>query len=472
MAVVSHDAAEERRSRGGFDDDQAVMADSRSAPAGALVYAPTQLLHPLGHGGRQGAHEITDRPLLDQIDQGHPVPGAPTSDSGWRGRSRLNRRAATGSPLVYPSGMFSMICRGLAVSMFVWGVLSVVVSGLAQAAELDRLLQNGRVPGLAFAVVRDGKIAELGAIGARDTSTGIPVDENTIFEAASLSKPVFAYAVLQLVDKGILSLDTPLSKYAPDFVTGDSRASSITVGHVLGQTSGLPNWRSWLNPLRTHFNPGTHFSYSGEGFIWLQQAVVAATGETLNGVMARLVFEPLKMKDTSYTWRADFEGRFAAPHDGLDADGKTRPVDPLVAYTLHTTAADYGRFLQAVLSGSRLRHPTFEQWLQPRIVLRQRCIECLDPDARDGDQGVAWGLGWGLEPRQGSFFHWGDNGGFKSFATGSLASRSAVVVLTNGSNGMAIMPEVIRQLLPGEHPAFTWLDYDRSPSRGWLGWVR
>jgi len=303
-------------------------------------------------------------------------------------------------------------------------------------------------------------------------STGAAVDENTIFEAASLSKPVFAYAVLQLVDMGVLSLDTPLSKYVPDYVKGDPRAAAITVGDVLSQSSGLPNWRGWLNPLRTNFEPGSHFSYSGEGYIWLQQVVIAATGESLNNLMSRMVFEPLKMKDSSYIWRPDFEARYAVPHSGLKRGKKTRPTEPMAAYTLHTTAADYAHFLQAVLSGSRLKRATAEQWLFPRIAIRQRCVECLDPGARGADQRVAWGLGWGLEPEQATFFHWGDNGGFKAFAVGSRASRSAVVVLTNGSNGMAIMPDVIQQLMPGEHPSFTWLNYDRSPSSGLFDWIR
>lgn len=365
-----------------------------------------------------------------------------------------------------------MIVRRLLVAVSVWTCVSIALPGPSQASELDRLLQSGRVPGLAFAVLRDGKIAELGAAGVRDASTGTPVDEGTVFEAASLSKPVFAYAVLQLVDSGVLSLDTPLSKHVPDFVKDDPRAARITVADVLSQTSGLPNWRGWTSPLKTRFEPGSHFSYSGEGFVWLQHVVVAATGENLNSVMKRLVFEPLKMTNSSYVWRADFEGRFAASHGGLNPERKRRPADPLVAYTLHTTAADYGRFLQAVLSGSRLKPQTSQQWLQPRIAVRQRCIECLDPSAQGNEQGVGWGLGWGLQTRQTSFFHWGDNGGSKAFVAGSRASRSAVVVLTNGSNGMAIMPEIVHQLLPGEYPAFAWLNYDRAPSHGLIDWIR
>src|SRR3984893_4376108 len=245
------------------------------------------------------------------------------------------------------------LCAATA-SVCVW--LSATSSCQSHAADIEQLLKDGRVPGLSFAIIRDGQIVETKALGVRDASTAIPFDENTIFEAASLSKPVFAYAVLQLVDAGVLSLDTPLSKYVPDYVKDDPRAASITVRHVLSQASGLPNWRSKTNPLKTYFQPGERFSYSGEGFLWLQQVVEAATGESFNSVMARLVFDPLEMRRSSYVWRADFEADYARPHDAQPTPSdKRRPTKPRSAATLHTTAADYARFLLAVLSGARLK---------------------------------------------------------------------------------------------------------------------
>jgi CubicO group peptidase (beta-lactamase class C family) len=166
------------------------------------------------------------------------------------------------------------------------------------------------------------------------------------------------------------------------------------------------------------------------------------------------------MRQSSYVWRADFEADYARPHDAQPApSNKRKPSRPISASTLHTTAADYARFLQAVLSGARLKPDTAKQWLDPQVRLRQRCVQCLSTDTPDVDQHVAWGLGWGLEPDGGSFFHWGDNEQFKAFVVGSVTDRSAAVVFTNGSNGMAIMPDVISKLMPGDHPAFPWLDY-------------
>jgi CubicO group peptidase (beta-lactamase class C family) len=360
----------------------------------------------------------------------------------------------------------------IVASVCIW--LWAIGTNSSPAADLEQLLSNGRVPGLSYAMIRAGKIVETKALGVRDTSTNLPVDETTIFEAASLSKPIFAYAVLQLVDAGTLSLDTPLSTYVPDFVKDDPRAASITVRNVLSQSSGLPNWRNITTPLKTYFPPGERFSYSGEGFVWLQRVVEKITSQPLNDVVTRLVFDPLDMKHSSFVWRADFEADFAAPHDAKPEPGNKRPPSrALSASTLHTTAADYARFLQAVLSGARLKPETAKQWLDPQVRLRQHCIQCISTDRSDADQHVAWGLGWGLEPNGGTFFHWGDNDQFKAFVIGSRSDRSALVVFTNGFNGMAIMPDIVHQLMPGDHPAFAWLDYSRiSTGRAVLDWLR
>ncbi|MBR0833760.1 serine hydrolase [Bradyrhizobium manausense] len=200
----------------------------------------------------------------------------------------------------------------------------------------------------------------------------------------------------------------------------------------------------------------------------------SASWRPLNDVVTRLVFDQLDMKRSSFIWRADFEADYAAPHDSKPASGnKRRPSKAVTASSLQTTAADYARFLQAVLSGARLKPATAKQWLEPQIRLRQHCIQCLSTDQPDADQHIAWGLGWGLEPDGGSFFHWGDNDQFKAFVIGSRADQSAVVVFTNGSNGMAIMPDVVHQLMPGDHPAFAWLNYSRhSAGHAVLDWLR
>jgi CubicO group peptidase (beta-lactamase class C family) len=350
---------------------------------------------------------------------------------------------------------------------YLCGLLSSVIPAPGFGAELQKLLTDGRVPGLSIAAISNGEIAELKPAGVRNALTGVPIDADTIFEAASLSKPVFAYAVLQLVDAGTLSLDDRLSRYVPDFVSDDPRAAEITVRNVLSHTTGLPNWRNKDHPLRTYFPPGARFSYSGEGFVWLQRIVEVISREPLEALARRLVFEPLGMRRSSYVWKSEFDADHADPHDpALAPAAKIKPSAGNTAYSLQTTAADYARFLQAALTGERLKPATARLWLDPQVRLRQHCYQCLSPDMPDADQHVAWGLGWGLQPDTGTFFHWGDNGRFKAFAIGSVANRSAVVVFANGANGMSIMPDLIEQLMPNDYPAFKWLDYPRYVAIG------
>ncbi len=164
-----------------------------------------------------------------------------------------------------------------------------------------------------------------GPSALRDAGTGVPVDDDTIFEAASLSKPVFAYAVLKLVDAGRLDLDAPLQKSLPGDYVEDPRLRSITARRALSHTTGFPNWRPDGQPLKIHFDPGERFSYSGEGFVYLQKAVENRTGETLEALARRLVFEPLRMTSSSYHWQDRFDGRKAMGHDAVRQPARPAP---------------------------------------------------------------------------------------------------------------------------------------------------
>jgi hypothetical protein len=328
--------------------------------------------------------------------------------------------------------------------------------------ECLRLITEAMVPGMASAIIREGRLDRYVCCGARNAQAAAQVDEHTVFDAASLSKPVFAYAVLQLADKGYLSLDAPLGDYLPRYVPADDRAASITPRHVLSHSGGLPNWRNADLPLKTYFEPGAQFSYSGEGFLYLQKAVEAITREKLHTVVKRLVLQPLDMVRSSFIWEERFGPNRAYPHDafGQSALGG-KPGEANAASTLQTTAADFARFLLAVLDRSRLQPETARSWLRPHIEVRHARPQNVEQSASDIATGVAWGLGWGLEPANGTFFHWGDNGAYKAFTIGSMQNRNALVCFLNGASGLSIMPELIAAFMPGDHPFLDWLDYGR-----------
>jgi len=208
---------------------------------------------------------------------------------------------------------------------------------------------------------------------------------------------VFAHAVLQLADQGHLSLDAPLAGYLPGYLPADERASSITARHVLSHSAGLPNWRNADLPLKTYFQPGERFSYSGEGFLYLQKAIEAVTGEKVHTLAERLVLGPFGMVRSSFVWDWRFDTNRAFPHDafGRPAIGG-KPGEGNAAWTLQTTAADFARFLLGVLNGSGLTPETALLWLRPRVEVRHPGIQFLGATNGGGKPGSpgAWAGGW------------------------------------------------------------------------------
>ena len=139
-----------------------------------------------------------------------------------------------------------------------------------------------RVPGASLAVVRDARVIWSRGFGFQDQASRTPVTGASIFEAASMSKPVFAYAVMKLHERGVIHLDTPLSTYTPaPFLQGDPRLHLITARHVLSHTTGFPDIRSRANPLQIQFQPGEKWQYSGEGYAYLQSVMTRLAGHTL-----------------------------------------------------------------------------------------------------------------------------------------------------------------------------------------------
>jgi CubicO group peptidase (beta-lactamase class C family) len=323
-------------------------------------------------------------------------------------------------------------------------------------------------------LIRNGKLVWSGAFGVSNADTKKPVDVNTVFEAASLSKPVFAYAVLKLVDEGKLALDSPLNGYLGNNydVVNDDRINLITARRVLSHTSGFPNWRDndGTKTLLIHFKPGEKFSYSGEGMVYLSKVVSTITGLRFEEFMQRYALRPLGMTASSYIWRSRYDSLKAYRHDLLGRlSGRNQPPDakedPVhdngnAAASLQTTARDYATFVIALMNGTGLKKATWEEMVKPQI----RVDSAYPP--------VAWGLGIGLEtmPEGEYLWHWGDNGDSKAYVTAFLPDKNAVVYFADGVNGLSITKEILADAIGGDHPALAHLNYDRynSPARALL----
>lgn len=330
------------------------------------------------------------------------------------------------------------------------------------AADLERLLprlmDEAKLPGLSIAIVRNGKLFWQRGFGVKDNATKEPVDNDTVFEAASVSKTVFAYAVMKLCEKGTIGLDTPLTKYAPKrFLEGDPRLDLITARHVLSHTSGFQDWRSGENPLKIHSPPGQRFHYSGEGYFYLQSVVTHLTGRVetapcsqyeagvevcatdIDPCLRRTLLEPFGMSASGYVWNDTFAKHAARPHDASGTPTpKSKPsATDAARYAsaggLHTTAGDYAKFLIEIVAAKpadafRLNEKSRQEMLRPQVRL---------PDAEKIDGADSWTLGWAIQqrPTGNVIVHSGGQAGFRSLAMAAVERKSGFIMLTNGDTG-------------------------------------
>jgi len=205
-------------------------------------------------------------------------------------------------------------------------------------ADVQRLMAREKVQGLAVAVIDGGKVVHVAAYGHRNVARGLPLTRDTLMYGASLTKAAFAYLLLQLVDEGRLDLDAsvaavlprPLPEYA-DYadLAGDDRWRALTPRVLLTHASGFANVR-WLEPdkrLRIHFQPGSRYAYSGEGFYILQLILEQGLRLDVGKEMQARVFDRVGMANTSMIWRPDFAANLADGYGLVAMFGAAREAD-------------------------------------------------------------------------------------------------------------------------------------------------
>lgn len=330
-------------------------------------------------------------------------------------------------------------------------------------ADLERripqMMAEFKVPGLSIAVIRDASVAWRSGFGVKSRASNAPVDDDTVFEGQSMSKPVFAYRVMKLCETGVLDLDAPLTRYTPErYVENDPRLDLVTARRVLSHTTGWPNWRSKDDPLRFNFTPGDRWSYSGEGYHYLQSVVTRLVGHVdhtrcgtfemdyrvcatdFGDYMTANLLKPFGMTRSGYVWTDAIGKNQAGAHD---KDGtpfarrKSTAVDVArygSAGSLLTTAGDYAKFLIEVMAprpadAFRLDDASRREMLRPQVAVPESPIP------------TQWALGWQvwrLEKGQ-AIAHGGDDAGFHSQSVFFPAQRSGFVVLTNGDGGVDLI---------------------------------
>ena len=264
----------------------------------------------------------------------------------------------------------------LTIACTFWLFAAPCFSSEWSATNLDNFVLEGmqrtKTQGLAIAVIDNAKVKHIATWGKRN-GNGDPLTADTVMYGASLTKAVFAYTVMQLVDEGKLNLDTSISHYLPkplpeyadearkyaawQHLAGDERWRKLTPRILLTHSAGFANF-GFLEPdgkIKFHFEPGSRYAYSGDGMILLQFVIERGLGLDLGREMQARVFDRFGMNSTSMTWRADFSKNLA---DGWRADGAIEPHDERsktrAAGSMDTTISDFSRFAAAYIRGEGL----------------------------------------------------------------------------------------------------------------------
>jgi CubicO group peptidase (beta-lactamase class C family) len=322
---------------------------------------------------------------------------------------------------------------------------AVTPDWLPPHTELDPLRASFDVPGVAIVgLSRCAPTAPINS-GAARLAPEVAVTDGTVFEAASLSKPVFAYLVMKLVDAGIIDLDRPLaSDFQHPRIVDQARYRLLTPRLILSHRAGLPNWVGDTDDLdRTDIigfvaEPGAATSYSGEAYELLRAYVEFKTGERLDtlfkehlgALMPRSGFVP--------------PGR-PAPHEAMGYDRASAPsTGRAIAYVggsaggLTTTVSDLASFVALVCSRSGLSKHAYDEMLKPQSPITNADLHGTG----------AYGLGW-IVMHMGPttlLMHDGSNGEFRSFAGFDLSTGDGVVVLSNGSNGGDLIASLLEEM--------------------------
>lgn len=379
-------------------------------------------------------------------------------------------------------------------------VLCLSVVSAAQAipavsaidARVKKIMAATHANGMAVAVIDNGKVGYVQAFGIRNAK-GEPLTTDTVMYGASLTKTVFAYTVLQLVDQGKLKLDTPLKQYldaalptyGPDPVfpdkygpykdlAGDPRWEKITARMSLTHSTGFHNF--WFiepdQKLRIHFEPGSRYSYSGEGLILLQ-FVIERGRKPLGldvGDLTNANFKRLGMARTSLVWRPDFATNLA---DGWNDKGQPQPHDERskvrAAGSMDTTISDLAKFAAALVRGDGLSKAARAEMTKPQLHITTRNqFPNFGPELPTGEQrkDLHAGLGGVVfdGPQGHGFYKGGHDGQTANTMVCVEASQRCVVILSNDVRSEAGFADLVRFILGDTGVPYDW-EYGSSAGK-------
>lgn len=341
--------------------------------------------------------------------------------------------------------------------------------------EIEAIVAKAKITGLSAVVINNNRIVYQNFFGVKDTRTNAKPDGETVFYAASFTKPLFAFAFLKLVEKGIFDLDTPIQKYLKKPIgeyerfkdlADEKNFEKITARMLLSHSSGLPILRGFYgNKLTLIAVPQEHFYYSNEGINLLGLVVEEHTGQKLENIIDESVFTPLGMNRSGMVWRKEFEDNYAFGHDkNQNVIGAQKRTSARAAGSMVTTADDYARFVIALMKKSGLSKNLFKQMLKPQIEVESERGFGPGRDRFNGkfkDIGLSWGLGLGLfqTSRGKSFFHSGHTEGWQNYFVAYPDKKIAVILMSNSDNFEPVADQILDLTIRGNKEPLEWLSY-------------
>ncbi|MEM7115864.1 MAG: serine hydrolase domain-containing protein [Chloroflexota bacterium] len=318
---------------------------------------------------------------------------------------------------------------------------------------IQQRMEELNIHGLSFAIINDGQVVHHNSFGYANVEQNLPITDKTIFEGASMSKPVFAFFVMTFVEEGKLDLDRPLYEYYPHpDIALDDHHKKITARMVLSHQSGFPNWREDEadGQLRIHFEPGTDYLYSGEGYQYLAM-VLREIEQTdwagLEAIFQERVAQPLGLEHTVFIQTPYTRANKAEPYDTdgqwmdwpnsyyfLKEDGTFYAPS-----SIHSEPQDFSKWMLAVMNEDLLTEESYAELLKPHSVVPSEQVSLL------------YTLGFfNIDlPFTDIYSHSGDNHGFDSWFALDVEQDWGYVLFMNSDNGRAMGEDIFFYLLTG-----------------------
>jgi CubicO group peptidase (beta-lactamase class C family) len=396
-----------------------------------------------------------------------------------------------GKPQYFISQLFLFLSLNI-YSQSIKRIDNSIISTAALDNEIQRLKNSGNVHGLTVSIITKDSILFQKAYGYRNLKEKQHLETSNNFYAASLSKPLFAFIVMKLVDAERIDLDKPLVEYLEnplysyefqhDYenykdLKDDKRYEKITARMCLSHATGFPNWRylgksgiDMEKPLEIGFEPGTFYSYSGEGIQLLQFVLEQITNKGLEELAQEYVFKPFEMNMTSFLWQEKFDINYAVGHYKKRKTLKRiKRNQEYAAGSMDTTPEDYAKFIQAMLAQKGLSKTVYDEFFEPQIRIeskQQFGKNRLIKTTENNDIELSYALGFGTykTPFGNAIFKEGHIQGWEHYAIFYPFHNLGIVIMSNSSNGESIFKELLEISMADKWMPWYWeifIPYDK-----------